>query len=404
MVHENLQQVNIFYHKNFPYRQRYANHKIKDCIKMPARGIVRCKEFMFLIRPENKVNNWLRIQHEKGYLPLTLVESGATNVQGYINQVTPAGFSSVNKKIDKVHSPYVPATGIFIRHVPDVRQYTFKNMKTNIVFSVKATREHPIYSVNRQAFVPISQLSPEDQLLSENGQKIQLICQYGIKKDCSAYFNKGEITAVYNIEVGQRHTYFIQDEKILVHNTCESEDKGIDKKEWPVDSFSLQPVNPKKSVALVVMDAEGNILLEVPDSQRYTLESLRSYVRIRHPSSVNHDGMYIAPQSRKAIYGIADHKNNVIHFDYMNSVSLDSKGELKVEGLSSDRIKYSFESFKERGYLERQYQRRLDVKAEENDGILIGVLSLWGVASFGGFVASVVLGIYGIFSPESFKM
>ena len=398
VVSENLLKVNIFYYKDFPYRQRYANHKIKGCIKMPAEGIVRCKEFISLMRPENKVNNWFYLQHEKGYLPLTLKEFGITNVQGHINKVTPADISSVNNKIDQVNSPYVPATGIFIRHVSDVREYTFKNIKTNIVFSVKVTPEHPIYSVNRQAFVPVSQLLPEDHLLSENGQKIQLICQYGIKKDCSTYFNKGEITAVYNIEVEQRHTYFVQDEKMLVHNACKSEVKDIDKSKWPIDVISAEPVDPEKSVALVVMDEEGNILLEAPGSQRYALESLRDYVQISHSSSVNHDGMYIAPQSRRVIYGIADHKNSVIHFDYIHGISLDSEGELKAENFSLESIQYSFDSFKEGGYLERKYQEQSDVTAEEEDRILIGA-SLLGnavaVAALVGLAGLTGLGMLG---------
>ena len=403
MVHENLLKVNIFYYKDFPYRQRYANHKIKGCIKRPAEGIVRCKEFISLIRPENKVNNWFHLQHEKGYLPLTPKEFGITNIQGHINKVTPADISSVNNKIDKVSSPYVPATGIFIRHVSDVREYTFKNIKTNVVFSVKVTPEHPVYSVNRQAFVPVSQLLPEDQLLSENGQKIQLICQYGIKKDCSTYFNKGEITAVYNIEVEQRHTYFVQDEKILVHNACKSEVKDIDKSEWPIDLISTEPVDPKKSVALVVMDEEGNILLEVPESQRYTLESLRDYVRIRHPSSVNHDGMYVAPQSRRVIYGIADHKNNVTHFDYINSVSLDSKGELKVENFSSERIEYGFDSFREVGYLKSKYQGQLDRLEEDDDddGIFMGLFLAGNGAALAGLTVLSGVGLYYVFTHDS---
>ena len=226
VVAENMLKVDIYYYRDFPYRPRYAHQKIKDCIKIPARGIVRCKEFISLVRPENQVNSWLSNQDKKGYLPLTMKSFGVANTVGRINKVTPADFLPANKKMDNLKSPYVPATGLFIRHVLDVREYTFKNIKTNVVFSVKATPEHPVYSASRLGFVPISKLSPEDHLLSDNGEKIQLLCPYsinqgvnqGIKKGCGAPFNQGNITRVYNIETSWRHTYFVQGERLLVHN------------------------------------------------------------------------------------------------------------------------------------------------------------------------------------------
>ena len=232
VVAENMLKVDIFYYRDFPYSQRYAHQEIKDCIKIPARGIVRCKEFISLVRSESQVNDWLHSQYEKGYLPLTMKSFGVTNTRGHINKAAPAGFLSVNKKMDNLKTPYVPATGIFIRHAIDVRQYTFKNLKTNMVFSVKATPEHPVYSASRHVFVPVSQLFPEDILLAANGEKIQLLCRHGInqgiKNGCSVPVNKGGITRVYNIEVSQRHTYFVQSEKLLVHNHCDAGISGRD--------------------------------------------------------------------------------------------------------------------------------------------------------------------------------
>ena len=319
VISENLLKVNIFYYKDFPYRQRYADHKIKGCIKRPAEGIVRCKEFISLIRPENKVNNWLRLQHEKGYLPLTLKEFGITNIQGHINKVTPADISSVNNKIDKVSSPYVPATGIFIRHVPDVREYTFKNIKTNVIFSVKVTPEHPVYSVNRQAFVPVSQLLPEDQLLSENGQKIQLLCRQGVKKYCGAPFNnEGGITSVYNIEASQRHTYFVQSEKLLVHNCnygTHDEDPGQDIGE-KVDIL-------KNRVRFVVKgssggDDRGAFLSE----KEYTLEKAMEYRnRIRRM----HNTPYVrvrAGDERMKLVAVMDYQGSVAPYSRLEDLSL----------------------------------------------------------------------------------
>ena len=386
VIYENLLKVSIFYYRDFPYRHGYLNQQIKGCIKIPEEGIVRCKELIALIRPGSKVNNWLRIQHEKGYLPLTLKEFGVTKVQGHINKVMPAGFSSFNKQTDGAGSRYVPATGIFMRHALDVKKYTFKNVKTNVIFSVQATREHPVYSVSRQAFVPVSKLLPEDKLLSENGQKIQLLCRQGVKNGCGVSFNQGRISVVYNIEVSQRHTYFIQGEKMLVHNDCkkvaETNGAGVDKGrvQGPVDTVSNEYADPEMSVSLVVMDDEGIIQEEDPSSQRFALSSLAEYTR-NGTLSRSVDGSYVSPSTDNVIYGIADHKKNVVHFDYINNVLLDSKGELKTIKFSLKDIKYSLDDFKERGYRDKNYLGKV-ITGGVYAGLFTGLFF-----SFGGVVA-----------------
>ena len=219
---KNLLKVDIFYYRNFPYRKSYANQEIKNCIKMPSAGIVHCKEFISLIRSKNTVNNWLRRSVKGNCFNLPSKEFGVKHTLGCISKITPIDFLSADKKINSTDSFSVAATGLFIRHVLDVRKYTFKNVGTHMVFSVKATPEHPVYSVSRHTFVPVSQLLPEDVLLSENGNKIHLLCRHGInqgiKNGCGIPVNKGGITSVYNLEAGYRHTYFVQNENLLVHN------------------------------------------------------------------------------------------------------------------------------------------------------------------------------------------
>ena len=218
---KNMLKVDVFYYKDFPYRQRYAHHEINGCIKMPATGIVRCREVISQLIKEGTMRKLLRIQNKNGYLPLTMKEFGVIDAQAHIGKVTPVKFPPINKKSATANSYYEPITKIFIRHVLHVKRYTFKNLETNVIFTVKATPGHPVYSASRQKFIPVSKLSSKDHLLSENGQKIQLLCQQGIKKDCGLPFNQGGITSVYNVEVSQRHTYFIQSERLLVHNGCE---------------------------------------------------------------------------------------------------------------------------------------------------------------------------------------
>ena len=225
----NRVKVDIFYYRDFPYRQHNANQQTEDCIQLPESGIIRCKELVSLLRPEGIVRHWLSIQKKKGYLPLkTLKEFSAVKTKAYIDKVAPIVFPEVNvtdKSTDSVKSPYALTTGLFIKHVLQVRQYAFKNIKTTTVFFVTATPDHPVYSVNRHAFTAISTLSPEDSLLSSTGDKIQLLCPQSIKNDCGAVVNKGQITRVYNIKTGLKHTYFVQNEQLLVHN-CGGEDKA----------------------------------------------------------------------------------------------------------------------------------------------------------------------------------
>ena len=307
VVAENMLKIDIFYYRNFSYRQRYAHQEIKGCIKIPARGIVRCKESVSLIRPESQVNGWLHSQYEKGYLPLTMKSFGVTNTVGHINKVTPVGFLSVNKKMDNLKSPYVPATGLFIRHVPDVREYTFKNIKTNVIFSVKATPEHPVYAANRRDFIPVSQLSPEDHLLSDNGDKIQLLCHYGInqgiKKGCGIPFNQGGITRVYNIETSWRHTYFVQRERLLVHNCNDAPDNTIQGRTYNRDQIRL-------------FGRRGN---NIEFSEPMPLDSFKS---IKNEKFRNSPGLsFINREGEKVeIAGAVDSENYIGHYSELDDL------------------------------------------------------------------------------------
>ena len=331
---KSLLKVDVFYYRDFPYRQHYAHRGMNGCIKMPAAGIVRCKEVISLLREENTINNWLRIQNKKGYLPLTMKASGIINTVGHISKITSAGFSSVNKKTADVNSPYRPATGIFIRHVTDVRQYTFKNIKTNVVFSVKATPEHPVYSVNRQAFIPVSHLSTEDYLLSEDGQKIHLICPQGLKNSCGVSFNKGGITSVYNVETSQRHTYFVQSEKLLVHN-CDNNMRKVsmgqdtgkkadvsksDKNNYPSQG-KVRLVLRAKSIKKPVLTGEEYTVqevLEARDKVRSKSFSLYSRVNVRGLSADSKGGV------KMRTLAVIDHEGSVAPYSSLENLSLDN--------------------------------------------------------------------------------
>ena len=408
VVAENMLKVDIFYYRDFPYRQRYTHQEIKDCIKIPARGIVRCKESVSLIRPESLVNGWLHSQYEKGYLPLTMKLFGVTNRAGHINKVTPAGFLSVNKKMDDLKSQYVPATGLFIRHVLDVREYTFKNIKTNVIFSVKATPEHPVYVANRRDFIPVSQLSPEDHLLSDNGDKIQLLCRYsinqginqginkGIKKGCGVPFNQGRITRVYNIETSWRHTYFVQGERLLVHNCNAKIKKSNEADEGFYEGFNksdgaVAGDNNKVHLFLRQYEVDGEKSWSNHKSKNtYTLDEVKALrMKVKKLRGEPYQSMRIEGVMG-AILGVIDREGYIGAHSSLNKLSLQDGRLVNGSKLVMDKP----DSFIYRAEMKRQNLLNLKYHLMKDllpVGAIAGIMTL-AVGSIGGVIAGFIEG------------
>ena len=313
-----LLKVDMVYYKDFPYKKSYANQQFKNCIVLSGTGTVRCKEQVSLLRPAKTVKSWLQTHDKKGYLPSVLKEYGMMNVKTYITKIMPA--EPVHKNSSTLQSSHIQATGIFIRHVLDVSQYTFKNPEKNITFFIKATPDHPVYAVNRQAFISISQLSPEDTLLSAKGEKIKLVCPDNVKDGCGTVFNKGKITSVYNIETSQRHTYFVQSESMLVHN-CGGK-IAAEKKPDITDPIREETIPYRKSVALIVKDMNGNPVVD--GDHRYKLETIIAL------SETNLESRFKAFYSRRPILGISDHAGYVADYGEASSLRLNENGRLMM--------------------------------------------------------------------------
>ena len=317
VVSKKMLKVDVFYYKDFPYRQRYAHHEINGCIKMPATGIVRCREVISQFIKESTMRRWLRIQNKNGYLPLTMKEFGVIDAQAHIGKVTPVKFPPINKKSATANLYNKPITKIFIRHVLHVKIYTFKNMETNVVFTVEATPEHPVYSASRQKFIPVSKLSSKDHLLSENGQKIKLLCQQGIKKDCGLPFNQGGITSVYNVEVSQRHTYFIQSERLLVHNGCEDMGSIVMRRQIiPTDRVHGRD---DKSVYVLTRGAGTRDDYYIRQSKtKFTLEKIRELKRQSLDGYIKIDG------KEQWVLALMDRESYVDSYSNLKHLSLEN--------------------------------------------------------------------------------
>ena len=214
----------MFYH-DFPWQKAWKEKVFNGCqlvLKPVASGaahpMMRCREQVMLLRPKIVADNWERQQKEQGYVTLDFPEFGLVAIQAHITAITPS-VMDVNW-LNPAHSHKNFITSIFIRHVLDVRQYTFKNIK-GTHDKINVTPEHLFYVKNKQAFMPISQVSMHDRLITDTGDKVRLVCHKNRQDRCSQSYMSGQIKQVYNLEVYNKHTYFVGKPHLLVHNICE---------------------------------------------------------------------------------------------------------------------------------------------------------------------------------------
>ena len=220
--------VDLVYFQNFPLPADKSGYNIPDCLvaldTLPTSGfrpipVLRCKEQIHLLRPDSVVQRWKKNQTKNGFIKMSLPEFGLTRVKAKITKITAISADKLqlhamqNKNTDQV-------TGKFIRHVTNVREYRFKEKNTGRIITVNATDNHLFYVKNKHAFVPVKDISLIDQLITKTGRQIRLLCSDNRWHNCghkTAQFVQP--TPVYNLEINQRHTYFVTDTAILVHNT-----------------------------------------------------------------------------------------------------------------------------------------------------------------------------------------
>ena len=77
--------------------------------------------------------------------------------------------------------------------------------------TIGVTANHPFWSVDHQAFVPVGHLEPGTRVKTHLDQ-IQTIV--------SLHPRPGPAEKVYNLEVHGEHVYYVGNDGILVHNSC----------------------------------------------------------------------------------------------------------------------------------------------------------------------------------------
>ena len=207
--------VTLYYYSDFFYNKNDALPDNPECRRYfkKNRYIVKCREYMELIAPYRIINRWKLEEKEKGYILFSTNSSGVYGIHAYIQSINTLTFS-INKTLN--NTDYRPVIGIFKRHAPNVKRYTFKNLTTGIKSQINATPDHPFYVMNKRKFISIDRISPTDTLITDTGRKLHLLCHE--KHNCGMPLSKKRLNIVYNLEIYKSHIYSVGDEHITVHN------------------------------------------------------------------------------------------------------------------------------------------------------------------------------------------
>ena len=267
-------EVDLVYYKDFPYTEYKHYQPVSGCslIHRQIKGrpstasyLLHCVEQIQLLLPTVKAETLREAQQMKGYLDPgaddTLMAGHAfPGIHAYIALIKP-----VNLHADLLHGTKNKqlVSALFIRHALNVKIYQFKNIITGSISTIKATDNHPFYLENKKAFVPIGRVSSSDRLITATGQAVRLVCPGNRKKHCGTPYKNNKPVVVFNMEVNQKHTYFVGDNShILVHN-CEEKVK---------DAITLAHINKTQAVRLGYYNHEGDLIFE---SAYYDLNSIR---------------------------------------------------------------------------------------------------------------------------------
>lgn len=210
------------------------------------------------------------------HVNLSIPEFGVINVHATVIAIKPTKLDTSKTDWSKIDSR--PVIGTFKRYAPVVKTYIFKDLSTGEISTINATPNHPFYVKNKHEFVPIEDVEATDKLVNSRGQAIKLICSKGQSNHCGMLYNKNaKPVLVYNLEVYQRHIYFIGKANILVHNIYPFPENG-----------PMNLTNRAREESIKWMKNEEKITV-----YRYDSRSPREINKLRgfHPRSLESDGV-----------------------------------------------------------------------------------------------------------------
>ena len=211
--------ITITYQKDFPYKTYYSKNLIPGCKKAyKNRPVLRCDEYIMLMRPVALIKKWQDMQKKIGYLLITLPEFNIFNEAGKIVSIIPVATYSKHF-LSETNSTGHMVTGKFIRHSDKVGHYMFTTEKDSVIDNINATDNHLFYVKNKNRFIPVSKIQPTDSLINKEGQTVHLMKRSVNSKNKNKKLMNDIPETVYNLEVSSNHTYFVGSHNILVHNT-----------------------------------------------------------------------------------------------------------------------------------------------------------------------------------------
>ena len=210
-------RLTLVYYKNFPYHGvKGRAPPVSGCtLRTDSAGLHHtlwhCQERIYLLRPLSEPASWNR---DQGPFKPKFSVFKINHIQAKITS-----FHILKKIPDLSDKDHMPVTAIFITHSLKVRQYQFINTNTGTISSIRATYDHPFYLEDRKIFVPVSQISPVNNLINNKHELIKIICPENIITHCGTV--KGYLpfpTQVYNLEVYKKHAFYAGGENLFVHN------------------------------------------------------------------------------------------------------------------------------------------------------------------------------------------
>ena len=131
-----------------------------------------------------------KIHTDKGFIDIENIKAG-----DYVWSANPEIHEKALKKVNK----------IFVRETDSIIRLSINGEK------IETTEEHPFY-VEGRGWTEASSLKEGDEVRTADGSVAAVEASESIKLS--------EPVKVYNFEVEDFHTYYVSEQKVLVHNTC----------------------------------------------------------------------------------------------------------------------------------------------------------------------------------------
>ena len=138
-----------------------------------------------------------KIHTDKGFIDIENIKAG-----DYVWSANPEIHEKALKKVNK----------IFVRETDSIIRLSINGEK------IETTEEHPFY-VEGRGWTEASSLKEGDEVRTADGSVAAVEATESIKLS--------EPVKVYNFEVEDFHTYYVSEQKVLVHNTCAMTAKNV---------------------------------------------------------------------------------------------------------------------------------------------------------------------------------